>query len=152
MLSALLVTASTQGRVGGKERASRMYMWRVRPKWWLLALSPLLMGYLVVLVLHGLKAIEIDLASLGSVNYLPPLGLSALFLWFFTFGLGEETGWRGFALPGLQESRSALAATAILAAFWALWHLPQFFFLFDPSIAIGWLIGLFAGAVVLTWL
>ena len=40
----------------------------------------------------------------------------------------------------------------ILAAFWALWHLPQFFYLFDPSMAFGWAIGLFAGAVVLTWL
>jgi hypothetical protein len=55
-------------------------------------------------------------------------------------------------LPRLQKGRSALAATMILATFWALWHLPQFFYLFEPSIAPGWVIGLFAGAVVLTWL
>jgi len=30
--------------------------------------------------------------------------------------------------------------------------LPQFFYLFDTSIAIGWVIGLFAGAIVFTWL
>jgi hypothetical protein len=30
--------------------------------------------------------------------------------------------------------------------------LPQFFYLFDPAIAIGWAIGLFAGAIVFTWL
>ena len=40
----------------------------------------------------------------------------------------------------------------ILAVLWALWHLPQFFYLFDPAIAIGWTIGLFAGAIVFTWL
>jgi len=30
--------------------------------------------------------------------------------------------------------------------------LPQFFYLFDPNIAIGWVIGLFAGAIVFTWI
>jgi hypothetical protein len=30
--------------------------------------------------------------------------------------------------------------------------LPQFFYLFDPSMAFGWVIALFAGAVILTWL
>ena len=95
---------------------------------------------------------SIRLADLGSVNFLPILGWWALPLWIFTFGLGEETGWRGFALPRLQERRSALGATIILTGFWALWHLPQFFYLFDLNMVFGWLIGLFAGAVVLTWL
>jgi membrane protease YdiL (CAAX protease family) len=61
-------------------------------------------------------------------------------------------GWRGYALPRLQKDRTALSATIILAVLWALWHLPQFFYLFDPAIAIGWVIGLFAGAIVFTWL
>ena len=61
---------------------------------------------------------EIRLPDLGAVNYLPPLGSKGtLLLWIFTSGLGEETGWRGFALPRLQKGRGALAATMILAAF-----------------------------------
>lgn len=55
-------------------------------------------------------------------------------------------------MPRLQKDRGALSATLVLAVFWALWHLPQFFYLFDLAIAPGWLIGLFAGAVFLTWL
>jgi membrane protease YdiL (CAAX protease family) len=90
---------------------------------------------------------------LGSVNFLGQLGYWALPLWTFTFGFGEETGWRGFALPELQRGRSAFSATMILAGVWALWHLPQFFYVFELSIAaVGWLISLFAGAIVLTWL
>ncbi|MCD2195790.1 CPBP family glutamic-type intramembrane protease [Actinomycetospora endophytica] len=40
--------------------------------------------------------------------------------------LGEEPGWRGFALPGLQARLSPLAATAIaiLAVVVTVWHLP----------------------------
>jgi hypothetical protein len=37
-------------------------------------------------------------------------------------------------------------------ALWALWHLPQFFYLFAPRMAVGWLVGLAAGGIVFTWL
>ena len=151
MLSALIVTAITQGLSGLKELGKRMIRWAC-PKWIIVAFSPLIIGYIVLKILNALTGSQIVLSDFGVVNYLPPLGFGALLLWFFTFGLGEETGWRGFALPRLQKGRSALAATLILAAFWALWHLPQFFYLFDPTMAVAWVIGLFAGAVILTWL
>ncbi len=152
MLSALIVIGVSQGSSGLKELGGRIFKWSCL-KWWAVAFSPLLLGMLVIWLLNRFTGSEIRLSDFGVVNYLPPLGVKgALLLWIFTFGLGEETGWRGFALPRLQKGRGALAATLILAAFWALWHLPQFFYLFDPSMAVGWLIGLFAGAVVLTWL
>ncbi|HEU4908871.1 MAG TPA: CPBP family intramembrane glutamic endopeptidase, partial [Propionibacteriaceae bacterium] len=37
---------------------------------------------------------------------------------------GEELGWRGFALPHLQDGHSALTATLILGPLWGFWHLP----------------------------
>ena len=152
MISALIVTGIGQGLPGLKELGRRMFMWRVCPKWWIVSFSPLIIGFVSIWILNRLTGSEVDLSKLGTVNYLPPLGIGAWLLWFFTFGLGEETGWRGYALPRLQKGRSALGATMILAVFWALWHLPQFFYLFEPSIAAGWVIGLFAGAVFLTWL
>lgn len=152
MFSALVVTGISQGPSGLKELGGCIFKWSCL-KWWAVAFSPFILGIVVIWILNRLIGNEIVLSDLGAVNYLPQLGVrGALLLWIFTFGLGEEIGWRGFALPRLQEGCSALAATMILAVFWALWHLPQFFYLFDPSMAVGWLIGLFAGAVVLTWL
>ena len=151
LLSALIITGISQGLPGLKELFGRIFKWSCL-KWWLIAFSPLIIGYVVIKILNSITGSAIVLSDLGVVKYLPPLGVKALLLWICTFGLGEEIGWRGFALPRLQKDRSALAATLILTAVWALWHLPQFFYLFDPSIAVGWIISLFAGAVVLTWL
>jgi uncharacterized protein len=39
-------------------------------------------------------------------------------------GLGEEPGWRGFALPRLETRLAPLLATALLGFVWAMWHLP----------------------------
>jgi len=38
--------------------------------------------------------------------------------------LGEEAGWRGYALPRLQRQFQPVAAALILGFLWANWHLP----------------------------
>ena len=152
LLSAVIVTGATEGQAGLQDLWARVTRWRVAPVWWLVAVSPLVIGLAVVLAVNLLTDDPIALAQLGEVHFLPPLGIGALLLWIVTFGIGEEAGWRGYALPRLQRTHNALYATIILTFFWACWHLPQFFYLFDPSIAPGWALGLFAGALVFTWL
>jgi len=152
LLSALIVTWATQGQQGIKELWGRIAKWKVGGMWWMVALSPLIVGLIIGLVMNLLTSNKISLIELGEIHFLPSLGIGALFLWILTFGIGEEIGWRGYALPRLQTESNALMSTSILAVFWALWHLPQFFYLFDPSIAVGWVIGLYAGAIVFTWL
>jgi len=72
-------------------------------------------------------------------------------------GFGEETGWRGYALPHLQLRYTPMTATLVVAGLWAGWHLPMFFVVegfrtFTVAITVGWVFGLFCGAIVLTWL
>jgi len=47
-----------------------------------------------------------------------------IILFAFPNALGEELGWRGFALPKLQTKYSALTASIIIGLFWGLWHVP----------------------------
>ena len=152
MLSALIVTGLTSGIHGLQELLGRMAKWKVSSGWWLVAVAPLGLYLLVAMALWLIQGEPINLAAMGQVDFLPAMGLVALPMWILTFGIGEETGWRGFALPRLQEGRSALHATIILWAFWAFWHLPLFFYSYDVSILPGFLIGLLAGTITFTWL
>jgi membrane protease YdiL (CAAX protease family) len=45
-----------------------------------------------------------------------------LYQLFFFNATGEETGWRGFALPRMQSRMSPLMACLIMNVFWVLWH------------------------------
>ena len=70
--------------------------------------------------------------------------------------LGEEFGWRGYALPRLQAVLSPLAASMWVGLAWALWHIPT---LFVPE-ARGttnfelcmYLVAFLASSVIYTWL
>lgn len=98
-----------------------------------------------------------DLAGLGVYSGVPrswPFWLTLLFV-FIANGIGEELGWRGFLLPRLQARfGSRMGMLAVFPA-WALWHLPNFFFLENfmemsaAAMLFGWGLGLFAGNMVL---
>lgn len=102
--------------------AASIRRWRFPARYWLMAL-----------VLPGLCAVGAGLAGLvlgdGSLT-LPSryqtIAYPIQFLPLLVAGGGqEEPGWRGFALPYLQETYSPLAASALIAVPWFVWHLPM---------------------------
>jgi membrane protease YdiL (CAAX protease family) len=150
-VAAFVVTALTGGRPAVGQLLRRMVQWRVGIHWYLLILFgvPLveLLGAFAVL---GSVPLD-DLAKnwpLIFTSYLPQVLVAVVVI-----GLAEETGWRGFALPRLQERRGPLVGTAVLAVVWSGWHLPNLLFggWTGASYAL-WLVGTLAVAFVYTWL
>jgi membrane protease YdiL (CAAX protease family) len=75
------------------------------------------------------------------------------FLFILLFiGLGEESGWRGFALPHLQTKHTPLIASLILAPVWALWHLPLIGNEFPWPIVPAFLVSVAGATFAQTWL
>jgi membrane protease YdiL (CAAX protease family) len=96
-------------------------------------------------------------ADFGQFSGIPAIGLVGVLLLIVFGAVGEETGWRGYALPQLQRRFSPLTSSLILAVLWFGWHLPQFFVIAtyrnsSPVQYVGFFLGLTCGAVILTWL
>ena len=125
MVAALVVTALEGGRAGLRDLLGRVVRWRVAPIWYAVAILGPLVLTLAAIALH--VALGGQPPSPGLlVGALPTLLLVVVYM-MITVALGEEVGWRGYALPALQARYSALVASLILGVLWALWHLPVFF-------------------------
>jgi membrane protease YdiL (CAAX protease family) len=143
-LAAIIVTAVTDGRPGVRALLGRAVGWRVPVPWYVVAL--------------GLPAALALLAASLSAWFGPAVlafgRLSVLDFVLVILVLGEELGWRGYALPGLLQRFSPLVASLTLGVIWWLWHLPTFFIAGTPQYRqpiIAFLIMTTAYSVLLTW-
>ena len=125
-LAAIIVAALTAGRAGLRRLLGSLGQWRVGIQWYLfILLFPAgiwLAGRLLDTFLGRSYELESVLSRLGP-QYVMMLPFFAIFA--LPSALGEEIGWRGFALPRLQARYSALVSTIILGVLWALWHIPH---------------------------
>lgn len=155
--AALLVSAVIGGRAEVGTLLRRLLIWRVGVQWYAAAiLGPATLFFL---------AAQIYVLLGGSLRSLPPVGLLEvalnvlLLLIVHSLVNGEELGWRGFALPRLQNTQSALMASIILGAVWAFFHLPLFFTQGGGvggsqagMPALAFVIQVIASSILLTWL
>lgn len=157
LAGAVIAESYERGRTGVGDLLRRLVDAR-RGRWWIAVglASPLLVVPLAVVPIGLATGRWPDWGGAGVTGRAPGLGPVATWaLMTASYGVGEETGWRGFLLPRLQTRRSALAATLLLVPIWAAWHLPAFWFRegyvgLGIVGTIGFVIGLTAGAIVLT--
>ena len=120
--------------------------------------SPFILAFIAVFMSYFIDKTPIDLSGLLRAKEFPQFNLLTFFIYnLIFFGFGEEVGWRGFALPRLQNKLNALSASLLLTVFWALWHIPLFFY--RPGYTsmgfagmMGWVFSLVTGSILLTWL
>ena len=124
LIAAVTVIAITEGKRGLRQLGSRMLRWRVR--WWLWAVA---LGLpLAVLATSTALTVQVWGAPTVSWSGVPWLSFVAAFALRLVNPLdgplGEEPGWRGYALPKLFITLSPLAAASVLGLIVTAWHLP----------------------------
>ena len=120
-IAGFIMSGATEGWAGVRRLLARVVPKAANVRW-----------YLAVIL--GFPA-----ASFAAAWFLDPNSLSKIPSWdrliwlvpmtlvFDTGPLGEEFGWRGFALPRLLRRWPPLTAALMLGAIWWGWHLPTFF-------------------------
>jgi len=152
MLTALIVTALVGGKDGLKALLRRQVQWRVSIGWYAVAIGLPIALELVTVALN--VAMGAHAPIWDSMRPWPTiLGMTALYA-VFSGPLGEELGWRGFALPRLlgrfaAHPYGALVASLILGVIHAAWHLPL---LLIGEQDVPSLLGPIVAAILITWL
>ena len=69
--------------------------------------------------------------------------------------VGEEPGWRGYAMPRLLCVMGPIAAGALLGLIWGIWHLPAFLISDSSQSDLNFLwfcVSLTSQGIVMTWI
>ncbi|MEJ2560592.1 MAG: type II CAAX endopeptidase family protein [Anaerolineae bacterium] len=122
-LSAIIMINNLEGKAGILRLWQRIRRWRAPWQWYLFIVVgiPVLI-MLGIIVQPGALASFQGVSPLLIVSY--PLTFAAV--WFGGGPLGEEIGWRGFALRRMQPRYGPLWGTLLLGVLWAFWHLEDF--------------------------
>jgi membrane protease YdiL (CAAX protease family) len=118
-VAAVIVTGLLDGRAGIRRLFRKFVQFRLPARWYIAALIPLGLAFVVA----GIYRLGGGVAPGGSSLALG-FWLSVTVLNLLQGPTGEETGWRGFALPRLLERFSPLKAGVLLGVLWGFWHLP----------------------------
>ena len=146
----VLFVALLRGRSGVRTLFRRLLHARIGLRWYLAVLAVTMLAPLAVgvTILFGGATPVVDNTIFG-----------VLFLFAFSIfpgsAVGEELGWRGFALPRLQARHTALKSSLIIGILWGSWHLPLWLTgteshpisLYGPLV-----VAVIASSVICTWL
>lgn len=140
------------GVTGGKTSIRRLFAgwlkWRVNIWLYVVSLAPIAIAFAAA----GLYSIFGDGSAPDVAPLLTTSGL-VLMVFFHTIqgATGEELGWRGFALPRLQERFSSLVSAVILGLVVSGWH--GLLHLASPTGLPEWQfwIALVSYSVIVTW-
>jgi len=161
-IAAFIVVLILGGRRGFVDLLQPFGRWRANLGMWGLAIFGSGILYLVGLGVHLLMGGEAPpFIMIREELHLLPLYLVLVVLMPWNGPIGEEFGWRGYALPKLQDKYGPLIASLVIGIIWGIWHLPDFFaqqgVIGTLAAALGmiflvpYVLGTIANTIFMTW-
>lgn len=157
-IAAVVVVAVSLGAPDLRDLVARLFRWRVPFRWYVIAL---LLPLVLQVINVGLYAAagsfpagyDMRVWSTNLPQIVPGFLLGTLFGIFAS--IGEELGWRGYAVPALLKRRSALSTSLIVGVVWGVWHFAPYQVPEagpDWAFALLFVLGTTSASVVYTWL
>jgi membrane protease YdiL (CAAX protease family) len=142
MVAGIVAAAICYGSAGVKGLLGRYLRWRIGPGSYAFAL---LVPVGITSLAAGLNVLIGAARPNGAALATWPVMLPRFVFILLFIGMGEETGWRGFAF-------SPLAASIILGVIWAAWHIPLIGVEFQGWVIPAFLLGIMSASLLSTWL
>lgn len=151
---AVVTAAALGGGRGVRALFGPVFRARFGLRWYLFAVAGCLVLFAAALAIYIALGRNVASETQAIRNGLARLPFYCAVIFFAGGPLGEEIGWRGFALPRLLERRGRLGASLAVAAMWFAWHVPLFWL--EGAAQKGSSILVFAvlvaaNAVIFTW-
>lgn len=125
-ITGLILTVLSEGWAGLVALFKRGVLF-TKPLWWLIAILIIPITLLLLGLFTYITGIESNSFNWNLFIGTFPLLIFSINIFTDAGPLGEELGWRGYALPRLLQFHSPVVATSILSVFWTLFHLVAFF-------------------------
>jgi uncharacterized protein len=124
-VSGVLLTGLVAGKRGLRDYASRLFRWRVSPRWYAAALLTAPLYFTASMVGLSAFAGRTFLPGIFTEHDIVPYVLRGVAV-AFVAGIVEELGWTGFAIPTLRRRFGPMTTGLVVGVMWGLWHvLPK---------------------------
>jgi membrane protease YdiL (CAAX protease family) len=117
-LAAILIVWKSKGRKGVIALLTGWKKWRVSILWYLVGILPMV----IALFTAGISSLLDGMPLLVNTNVCWSAILSMVIFHTLQGATGEELGWRGYALPKLEERFGSLVSALLLGILIAGWH------------------------------
>jgi membrane protease YdiL (CAAX protease family) len=152
-ISAIILILAELGTPGIGILLKRLIKWRVAIQWYLFIFFIPAVIIVIAIIFYSLfEKVPLNIPNIGDWRIVI---LMTLLTFIIGGPIGEELGWRGYALPKLLETRSPLLASIILGVGWGMWHLPLFWIpgSLQADIPPFWfMISIIAESILYTWI
>ena len=149
LIGAFVMRYVSDGMDGVRDLARACVRWRAPVFWQLFAVFLFFVTETLAFFL-GAAVAGVDLGGFEPLR-IWRMATPAMLALVLVAPIVEEPGWRGYLLPKLMETQSALSATLVLGAIWTMWHfplsfMPNYFDFFQDPLQF-WVYGLSATCV-----
>lgn len=151
-ITALILTLCYEGFPGLQSILSRLLKWQVGFSWYLFVFGSTTIIPIFATLIHIWQGGTIIQTNDPRQWYLI---FPVFFQILFFSVLGEEIGWRGYALPRMRTLFGSFHASILLGLIWGVWHLPLFWIEgnFHQQIPFNlFMLQSIALSILLTWL